>query len=53
MILSNLLPNLLSTNPEMSVIAVAGGTDGIGRAVTEAIVAQGLFKVIVLTRKVS
>ncbi|KAH7129880.1 hypothetical protein B0J13DRAFT_644911, partial [Dactylonectria estremocensis] len=35
----------------MSVIAVAGGTHGIGRAIVDAIVAQGKYKVIVLSRK--
>ncbi|KAM0435805.1 hypothetical protein ACHAPT_002693 [Fusarium lateritium] len=35
----------------MSVVAVAGGTGGIGRAIVEMIVADGRFQVIVLSRK--
>jgi len=36
----------------MVVVAVAGGTGSIGRAIVEAIVADGEFEVIVLSRKV-
>lgn len=35
-----------------SVVAVSGGTASLGRAITEAIVALGKYKVIVLSRKV-
>ncbi|KAI9164186.1 Oxidoreductase BOA1 [Paramyrothecium foliicola] len=37
---------------KMSVVAVAGGTASIGRAIVEAIVAQGSHQVFILTRKV-
>lgn len=36
----------------MSVVAVAGGTEGIGRTVLDAIKARGKFQPIVLSRKV-
>jgi len=37
----------------MSVIAVAGGTGKVGRAIVDALVSQGKHKVIVLSRQVS
>ena len=36
----------------MPVVAVAGGTASIGRAIVEAVVADGLWEVVVLSRKV-
>ena len=36
----------------MSVIAVAGGTGSIGRAVVEAILEQQKYKLVILARKV-
>lgn len=36
----------------MSVVAVAGGTGSIGRAIVDAIIAQGKYEVIVLGRNV-
>lgn len=35
----------------MSVIAVAGGTGGVGRAIVDALNATGKFEVVVLSRK--
>ena len=37
----------------MAIIAVAGGTGGIGRALVEAITSRGRHKVKILSRKVS
>lgn len=37
----------------MSTIAIAGGTGQLGRALVDALVAQGKYKVIVLAREVS
>ena len=36
----------------MSVIAVAGGTGGVGRAIVDALKATGKYEVVVLSRKV-
>jgi uncharacterized protein YbjT (DUF2867 family) len=35
-----------------STVAVAGGTGGLGRALIEAILADGKFDVVILARKV-
>ncbi|KAK4238775.1 hypothetical protein C8A03DRAFT_33171 [Achaetomium macrosporum] len=37
----------------MQVVGVAGGTASIGRAIVDAIVEQGVFELIVLSRKAS
>lgn len=37
----------------MSIIAVAGGTGKLGRAVVDGIIADGKFDVVVLAREVS
>lgn len=37
----------------MSVIAIAGGTGKLGRAIVDGIVAAGKFELIVLAREVS
>lgn len=37
----------------MSTIAIAGGTGQLGRALVDALVAQGKYEVIVLARGVS
>lgn len=36
----------------MGIIAVAGGTGGVGRALVEAIIARGKHEVKILSRKV-
>jgi NAD(P)-dependent dehydrogenase (short-subunit alcohol dehydrogenase family) len=33
-------------------VAVAGGSGGLGRSITEAIVAAGRYEVVILSRKV-
>lgn len=37
----------------MTVIAIAGGTGKLGRAIAEAIVADGKYQVLILARQVS
>jgi uncharacterized protein YbjT (DUF2867 family) len=37
----------------MAIIAVAGGTGQMGRAVVDALIASGKHKTIILSRKVS
>lgn len=36
----------------MSIIAVAGGTGKLGRAIVEALVAEGKHKALILSREV-
>lgn len=36
-----------------SIVAVAGGTGSLGRAIVEALVSNGKFEVLVLAREVS
>lgn len=57
-ILNRVLPLLLLSRYKrraqfyaMSVIAVAGGTGGVGRAIVDALNATGKFEVVVLSRK--
>lgn len=42
----------LYLNIRMSVLAVAGGTGGVGRTIVDELVAQGKHKIIILSRKV-